>query len=56
VNSVLEIAPHDAELAAEIAARLGEIEAFFGRAVTATQADGSVPPAREPIWRDCCSA
>jgi TetR/AcrR family transcriptional repressor of nem operon len=48
VNSALEIAPHDAELGAEIAARLGEIEAFFRRTVTAAQADGSVPPDRDP--------
>jgi len=48
VNSALEIAPHDAELGVEIAARLGEIEAFFRRTVTAAQADGSVPPDRDP--------
>ncbi len=48
VNSALEIAPHDAELGAEIAARLGEIEAFFRRTVTAAQADGSIPPDRDP--------
>jgi TetR/AcrR family transcriptional repressor of nem operon len=44
VNSALEIAPHDAELGAEVAARFGELEAFFRRAVAAAQADGSVPP------------
>jgi TetR/AcrR family transcriptional repressor of nem operon len=48
VNSALEIAPHDPELGAEIAARLGEIEAFFRRAITAAQADGSVPPGPDP--------
>ena len=48
VNSALEIAPHDPELGAEIAARLGEIESFFRRAVTAAQADGSFPPERDP--------
>jgi len=48
VNSALEIAPHDAELGAEVAACLGEIEVFFRRAVTAAQADGSVPPDRDP--------
>jgi TetR/AcrR family transcriptional repressor of nem operon len=48
VNSALEVAPHDPELGAELAARLGEIEAFFRRAVTAAQADGSVPPDRDP--------
>ena len=44
VNSALDIAPHDAELGAEVAARFGELEAFFRRAVAAAQADGSVPP------------
>src|SRR5713101_476710 len=48
VNSALEIAPHDAELGAEIAARFGEIEAFLCRTVTAAQADGSIPPDRDP--------
>jgi TetR/AcrR family transcriptional repressor of nem operon len=48
VNTALEIAPHDQELGAEVAARLGEIEAFFRRAVTAAQADGSVRPDRDP--------
>jgi TetR/AcrR family transcriptional repressor of nem operon len=48
VNSALEIAPHDPELGAELAARLGEIEAFFHRAVVAAQADGSIPTYRDP--------
>lgn len=48
VNSALEIAPGDAELGAVVAARLGEIEAFFRRAIAAAQADGSVPPGRDP--------
>jgi TetR/AcrR family transcriptional repressor of nem operon len=48
VNSALEIAPHDPELGAEIAARLGEIESFFRRAITAAQADGSVSPGLDP--------
>ncbi len=47
INSALEIAPHDAELGAEIAGRLGEIEAFFHRAIKAGQADGSIPAQRE---------
>jgi TetR/AcrR family transcriptional repressor of nem operon len=46
INSALEIAPHDAELGAEIAQRLGEIEAFLYRSVRAAQADGSVPKRR----------
>jgi len=48
VNSALEIAPHDPELGAEIAARLGEIEGFLFRAVSAAQEEGSVPPERDP--------
>lgn len=48
INSALEVAPHDPELGAEIAKRLGEIEAFFGRAIAAGQADGSIPAEREP--------
>ena len=46
VNSALEIAPHDPELGAEVAAHLGEIEAFFRRSIEAAQADGSVPSGR----------
>jgi len=48
VNTALEAAPDDPELRAEVAARLAEIEAFFRRAVTAAQRDGSVPPDRVP--------
>ncbi len=48
VNSALELAPHDAELGREVAARLGEIEAFFRRAIVAAQRDGSVSPERNP--------
>jgi TetR/AcrR family transcriptional repressor of nem operon len=48
VNSALEIAPHDAELGAVIAARLGELEAFFRRCVTAGQRDGSIAAGRDP--------
>jgi TetR/AcrR family transcriptional repressor of nem operon len=47
VNSALEIAPHDPGLGAEIADRLGEIEAFFRRGVAGGQTDGSVPPDRD---------
>lgn len=46
INSALEIAPHDPELGAEIAAYLGEIEAFFRRAIMAAQENGSVPADR----------
>ncbi|CAH0125564.1 TetR/AcrR family transcriptional regulator [Roseomonas sp. CECT 9278] len=50
VNSALEVAPHDAEIGTVIAARLGELEAFFHRCVLAGQRDGSIaaaPPARD---------
>ena len=46
INSALEVAPHDAELSAEIAKRLAEIEAFFHRSITAGQAEGSIPQDR----------
>jgi TetR/AcrR family transcriptional regulator, transcriptional repressor for nem operon len=48
VNSALEIAAHDPEIGAEIADRLAEVEAFFRRAITAAQADGTVPADRDP--------
>jgi TetR/AcrR family transcriptional regulator, transcriptional repressor for nem operon len=48
VNSALEIAPHDPEIGAEVAERLSEVETFFRRAITAAQADGTVPPDRDP--------
>jgi TetR/AcrR family transcriptional repressor of nem operon len=43
INSALEVAPHDKELGAAIAERLGELEAFFRRSIMAAQADGTVP-------------
>ena len=48
VNTALEAAPDDPELRADVAVHLAEIEAFFRRAVTAAQRDGSVPPDRAP--------
>lgn len=48
INSALEIAPHDPTLAREIAARLGDIEAFFRRCIVAAQTDGTAPPDRKP--------
>lgn len=42
VNAALEVAPHDAEIGAVIAARLTELEAFFHRCVIAGQRDGSI--------------
>jgi TetR/AcrR family transcriptional regulator, transcriptional repressor for nem operon len=47
VNSALEMAPHDPELGREVAAHLGAIEAFYRRALTAAQADGSMPSDRD---------
>ena len=49
INSALEVAPHDRELGALIADRLGEIEAFFRRSIEAGQADGTVPSDRSPV-------
>jgi TetR/AcrR family transcriptional repressor of nem operon len=46
VNSALEVAPHDAQLRATIAARLDELESFFLRMVCAGQADGSIAHVR----------
>jgi len=43
INSALEVAPHDKELGAVIADRLGEIEQFFRRSIRAAQAEGTVP-------------
>ncbi len=50
INSALEVAPHDTELGALIADRLGEIEAFFHRSIERAQADGVVP--RERVAKD----
>jgi TetR/AcrR family transcriptional regulator, transcriptional repressor for nem operon len=46
INSAIEVAPHDKKLAALISDRLGEIEAFFRRAIEAAQAAGTVPQNR----------
>lgn len=42
VNSALEVAPHDPDIADVAAERLGELEAFFRRCVVAGQRDGSI--------------
>jgi TetR/AcrR family transcriptional repressor of nem operon len=47
INSAVEVAPHDPELAALIAARLGEIEAFFRGRILAAQAERSMPLERD---------
>jgi TetR/AcrR family transcriptional repressor of nem operon len=41
VNSALDVAPHDADCRALIAAQFSEIEAFFSRCVSAATADGT---------------
>jgi TetR/AcrR family transcriptional repressor of nem operon len=43
-NAALEVAPHDPEIAAAVAERMGELEAFFRRCVAAGQHDGSITP------------
>jgi TetR/AcrR family transcriptional repressor of nem operon len=43
VNSALDVAPHDAGLAAAVAGYLGELRAFFRRNVLAARAAGEVP-------------
>ncbi|MGK7869450.1 TetR/AcrR family transcriptional regulator [Falsiroseomonas sp. E2-1-a20] len=48
VNSALELAPHDREVGQVVAARLAELEGFFGRAIRGGQRDGSVSAARDP--------
>lgn len=42
INSALEIAPHDPQVGAEIAKRLGEIEGFFRRSISAGQSSGTI--------------
>jgi TetR/AcrR family transcriptional regulator, transcriptional repressor for nem operon len=44
VNSALEIAPHDSDCRAVIAAQFGDIEAFFKRCISKAQTDRTVPP------------
>lgn len=48
VNSALEVAPHDAEIGAVVAERLGELDAFFRRCVSAGQRDGSIAALHPP--------
>ena len=47
-NAALEVAPHDPEIAAVVAERMGELEAFFRRCVIAGQRDGSISPGVDP--------
>jgi TetR/AcrR family transcriptional repressor of nem operon len=48
INSALEVAPHDSELSEFVAARFGEIEAFFHRSIKVAQAEGTIPRDRAP--------
>ena len=41
-NAAIEVAPHDRDIADVVAARMGELEAFFRRCVIAGQRDGSI--------------
>jgi TetR/AcrR family transcriptional repressor of nem operon len=43
VNSALEVAPHQSELGAVIAAQFSTIEEFFKRRILAAQSDGTMP-------------
>ena len=47
-NAALEVAPHDPQIAAVVADRMGELEAFFRRCVIAGQRDGSISPGVDP--------
>ena len=47
-NAALEVAPHDQEIAAVVAARMGELEAFFRRCVIAGQRDGGIGRGVDP--------
>ncbi len=53
-NAALEVAPHDPDIAAVVAERMGELEAFFRRCVIAGQRDGSISPDVDP--RGCRAA
>jgi TetR/AcrR family transcriptional regulator, transcriptional repressor for nem operon len=47
-NAALEVAPHDADIAAAVARRMGELEGFFQRCIHAGQRDGSISGDIEP--------
>ena len=47
-NAALEVAAHDPDIAAVVAERMGELEAFFRRCVVAGQSDGSISPDVNP--------
>jgi TetR/AcrR family transcriptional regulator, transcriptional repressor for nem operon len=47
-NAALEIAPHDLDIAEVVAARMGELEAFFRRCVISGQRDGGISAGIDP--------
>ncbi len=47
-NAALEVAPHDAGIAAAVADRMEELASFFRRCVVAGQRDGSIAPDIDP--------
>jgi TetR/AcrR family transcriptional repressor of nem operon len=47
-NAALEVAPHDPEIARVVGERMGELEAFFRRCITAGQRDGDIAPDVDP--------
>ena len=49
VNTAVELAAHDSEIGAVVAARLGELEAFFRRAIGAGRRDGTIAATTEPV-------
>lgn len=49
VNSAMEIAPHDGELATDICAGLNEIEAGFRKAIEASQRRGLIPRSESAV-------
>jgi TetR/AcrR family transcriptional repressor of nem operon len=47
-NAALEVAPHDEAIAAVVAERMGELEAFFRRCIIAGQSDASISSDVDP--------
>ena len=48
INTALEVAPHDTELAALVSGYLGELEAFFRGRIEAGHAAGEMPASLDP--------
>lgn len=47
-NAALEVAPHDPKIAAVVAERMNELEAFFRRCIAAGQREGDISPDVDP--------